>query len=55
MASNPVDDTAATHDAGKAEPERSEKYLLGERMVIEFLGKEYQLGVCVPVLRKEKC
>ena len=55
MATKPAEDTAAIHDAGKAEPDRSEKYLLGERMVVEFLGKPYQLGVCRPVLRKEKC
>lgn len=35
----------AENNANKAAPERSEKYLLGEKMVVEFLGKPYQLGV----------
>lgn len=48
MATKPTEDTTATIDSGKAEPKRSEKYLLGEKMVVEFLGKPYQLGVCVP-------
>ncbi len=52
MTSNAVEDTAA--NASKDEPERSEKYLLGEKMVVEFLGKPYQLGVCAPVSRKFK-
>ena len=43
---------AGTIDASKAEAERSEKYRLGERMVVEFLGKPYQLGVCVPMLEQ---
>lgn len=35
----------AKSNTDTAGPERSEKYLLGEKMVVEFLGKPYQLGV----------
>ncbi|KAK5055325.1 hypothetical protein LTR84_013075 [Exophiala bonariae] len=31
-------------NTNKDTSERSEKYLLGEKMVVEFLGKPYQLG-----------
>ncbi|KEF58317.1 uncharacterized protein A1O9_06243 [Exophiala aquamarina CBS 119918] len=34
----------AKSNTDTAGPERSEKYLLGEKMVVEFLGKPYQLG-----------
>jgi hypothetical protein len=47
-----AEDTATTNDASNTEPERSERYLLGERMVVEFLGKPYQLGVCVPMFKQ---
>lgn len=47
MATKPTQNNAASNEAGKAEPERSEKFLLGEKMVVEFLGKPYQLGVSV--------
>lgn len=35
----------AESNNSKAAPDRSEKYLLGEKMVVEFLGKPYELGV----------
>jgi hypothetical protein len=35
----------AENNTSKHAPGRSEKYLLGEKMVVEFLGKPYQLGV----------
>jgi hypothetical protein len=35
----------AKSNADTAGPKRSEKYFLGEKMVVEFLGKPYELGV----------
>jgi hypothetical protein len=40
-------DSTVTDEASKVEPTRSEKYRLGEKMVVDFLGKPYQLGVCI--------
>lgn len=43
MAKNNVDTAAA---------KPSEKYLLGEKMVVEFLGKPYELGVRITWTKK---
>ena len=45
MGTKPEDNATATKSESKTEPKPSEKYLLGERMVVEFLGKPYELGV----------
>lgn len=45
MASTAAHDAINSIDADKAKAQQSEKYKLGEQMVVEFLGKSYQLGV----------